>query len=73
MFEAYDRKGLAEHLNTSERYIEYLDANREGPPRVKIAGKWRYPKAGVEAWLRAKTETQCNAPDACDIDQARKS
>ena len=62
MFEAYDRKGFAEYLDASERYIEYLDANREGPPRVKIAGKWRYPKRGVDAWITARTENQCNAP-----------
>jgi hypothetical protein len=62
MFEAFDRKGLAGYLDASERYIEYLDANREGPPRVKIAGKWRYPKSGVDNWIQARTETQCNAP-----------
>ena len=62
MFNGFDRKSLAEYLGASLRYVEDLDAKREGPPRVQIAGKWRYPKAGVEAWLKAKTETQCNAP-----------
>ena len=68
MKDAYDRPGLARRLGSGQRYIEFLDAKREGPPRVKIAGKWFYPKAGVEAWLKAKTEIQCNAPsqhEAC--------
>lgn len=61
-FDAPDRSGLAKYLNSSVRYIEGLDAKREGPPRVKIAGKWRYPMPGVEAWIRARTEIQCNSP-----------
>ena len=61
-FDAYDRLGLAKYLDTSLRYIEDLDAKREGPPRVKIAGKWRYPMPGVKAWIKARIEIQCNAP-----------
>ena len=62
VFDAPDRPGLAKYLKTSLRYIEDLDAKREGPPRVWIAGKWRYPMPGVKAWLKALTEIQCNAP-----------
>ena len=61
-FDAPDRPGLAKYLKSSLRYIEDLDAKREGPPRIKIAGRWRYPMPGVKAWLKAKTEIQCNAP-----------
>jgi len=61
-FEAPDRPGLAKYLGTGLRYIEDLDAKREGPPRVWIAGKWRYPMPGVKAWIKARTEIQCNAP-----------
>jgi hypothetical protein len=61
-FDAPDRDGLAKYLHTSKRYIEALDAKREGPPRVWIAGKWRYPMPGVKAWIKARIEIQCNAP-----------
>ena len=61
MFNGFDRRGLAEYLGASLRYIEDLDAKREGPPRVKIAGKWRYPMPGVTAWIKARTEVQINA------------
>jgi predicted DNA-binding transcriptional regulator AlpA len=61
VFEAYDRVGLAKYLNTSLRYIEDLDAKRKGPPRIKLAGRWRYPKSDVEKWLKARIEIQCNA------------
>lgn len=61
-FDAPDRDELAKYLDTSKRYVEALDAKREGPPRVKIAGKWRYPMPGVKAWIKARIEIQCNAP-----------
>jgi hypothetical protein len=60
-FEAYDRDELAKYLGTSKRYIEELDALRRGPPRLKLAGKWRYPKPGVDSWLKARIEYQYNA------------
>ena len=62
-----DRKGLAEFFDSSVRYIEDLDAKREGPPRVKIAGKWIYPITGVYAWIEARTEVQCNAPNPNEV------
>ena len=59
----FTRKALAEHLETSVRYVEELDARREGPPRVKIGGKWIYPFDGVNDWLQARIQVQCNAPN----------
>ena len=61
VFDAPDRPELAKYLGTSQRYIEDLDAKREGPPRVWIAGKWRYPRKGVDDWIRSRIEAQCNA------------
>lgn len=61
-FDAFDRDELAKYLRTSKRYVEELDARRTGPPRIKIAGKWRYPTPGVKTWIKARIEIQCNAP-----------
>ena len=58
----FTRKTLAKRWKSSVRYVEELDARREGPPRRKIAGKWIYPVDGVEDYEKALTEVQCNSP-----------
>jgi hypothetical protein len=67
VFNGFDREALACYFGASKRYVEDLDSRREGPPRVKIAGKWIYPKAGVDAWIAARTEIQCNAPNPNEL------
>ena len=58
----YTRKTLANRWDCSVRHIEELDAKREGPPRIWIAGKWIYPPDGVEAYEQSRTEIQNYSP-----------
>lgn len=46
-----DKRGLAEHLSCSVRWIERR--MEEGMPRRKIAGRAKFRASEVERWLEA--------------------
>jgi hypothetical protein len=58
----FDRAELANSFDLSTRTIARWDAERKGPPRVKIGRKWYYPIKGAIAWRDAQIEQQHNAP-----------
>jgi len=51
-----DKRGLAEHLSCSVRWIE--QRMTEGMPHAIIAGRVKFRASEVEAWLVAKGYVQ---------------
>lgn len=48
---------LARSLNVSLRTLRRLAANRQGPPRVKIARKVFYRAESVRRWIAAQEQS----------------
>lgn len=50
------RQGLAALLGIGVRTLARYDALGEGPPRLKLGGRWLYSVTGARDWLRARLD-----------------
>jgi excisionase family DNA binding protein len=48
---------LAALLKVPVRTVHHWRYRGESPPAVKIRGTLRFPMSGVQAWIKANTET----------------
>jgi predicted DNA-binding transcriptional regulator AlpA len=48
------RRDVAELAQLSERTIERLDAEGEGPPRIRIGRSVRYEPGDIALWIQSR-------------------
>ena len=56
-FDLLARKSVASYLSISVRTLERMHKIADAPPRIRIGGQWKYPRADLEKWYAARLES----------------
>jgi excisionase family DNA binding protein len=62
MTQLLSTKELAKRLGCTDRHVQRLESNGEGPPSIKLGRLRRYPEDLADEWVKKKIEGVRRAP-----------